>query len=88
MSVQEDLVEKIADVVRSMDAIPADVTARITSDTNIVRDLRLDSITVMDFIMELETKFDTVIPIDTITEIDTVGDLARMRDSRSTQVSR
>ncbi len=38
--------------------------------------------------MELETKFDTVIPIDTITEIETVGDLARMLDSRSTQVSR
>ncbi len=87
MSVQEDLVEKIADVVRSMDAIPADVTATITSDTNIVRDLRLDSITVMDFIMELETKFDTVIPIDTIAEVETVGDLARMLDSRPLRVS-
>ena len=87
MSVQEDLVEKIAGVARCMEAIPADVTRRITSDTNIVRDLRLDSITVMDFIMELETKFDTVIPIDTITEIETVGDLARMLDSGSSRVS-
>ena len=41
----------------------------------------------MDFIMELETKFDTVIPIDTIAEVETVGDLARMLDSRPLRVS-
>ncbi len=61
-----------------MDGISSDVTKNITSETNIVRDLKLDSLAVMDFIMAIETKFNTIIPIEGIAEIKTVGDLARL----------
>lgn len=87
MSVEEDVVEQISGVLRGLHGISTDVPDKITSDTNIVRDLRLDSVAVMDFIMALETKFNTIIPIDAITEVETVGDLANMLGARSAQAS-
>lgn len=81
----EDIIKQIADVAKSLDGIPFDVTQQITADTNIVRDLKLDSLAVMDFIMALETRFDTIIPIDGITEIKTIGDLAGLLRPNATQ---
>lgn len=49
----------------------------ITPDTNITRDLGLDSLAVMNFVMVLEDKFDVSIPLDKIAEVETVGDLAK-----------
>ncbi|HYD68168.1 MAG TPA: acyl carrier protein [Azospirillum sp.] len=44
--------------------------------TNIIRDLGLDSLTVMNFVMALEDHFDVSIPMDRLADIETVGDLA------------
>ena len=56
----------------------------ISSKTDISRDLNLDSLAVMDFIMDLEEKFDISIPLNPVPEIQTVGDLvttiARIRE--------
>ena len=49
--------------------------APISSATDISRDLNLDSLAVMDFIMDLEEKFDISIPLNLVPEIQTVGDL-------------
>ena len=73
---EAEIITRIQEVVRSLDAIPADVSRTIGADTNIVRDLRLDSLAVMDFIMALETRFDTIVPLDSLAEIHTIGDLA------------
>ncbi len=58
--------------------------APISSTTDISRDLNLDSLAVMDFIMDLEEKFDISIPLNLVPEIQTVGDLvtiiARIRE--------
>lgn len=48
----------------------------ITPKTNIARDLGLDSVTVMDFIFDLEDNFDISIPMDRIAEVHTVEELA------------
>ncbi|MFZ5790341.1 MAG: acyl carrier protein [Pseudomonadota bacterium] len=48
----------------------------ITRETDIAQDLRLDSLAVMDLMMELEEKFDVTIPLNLVAEIRTVGDLA------------
>jgi acyl carrier protein len=53
-------------------------TRPITAETNILQDLSLDSVAVMDFIMQIETQFDTIIPLNRIAEIETVGDLVRI----------
>ena len=53
----------------------------ITEDTSIVKDLGLDSLAVMNFIMALEDEYDISMPLDRIAEVDTVGDLARAVDT-------
>jgi len=48
----------------------------ITGQTVIYSDLSIDSLAVMDIIMELEDQFDVFIPINTVAEIHTVDELA------------
>ena len=48
----------------------------ITRQTVIYNDLSIDSLAVMDIIMELEDRFDVFIPINTVAEIHTVEELA------------
>ena len=50
--------------------------APITPETDITRDLSIDSLAVMDMIMELEDRFDVSIPLNVVAEIKTVGELA------------
>lgn len=45
-------------------------------DSSVVEDTGLDSVSVMDFVMEIEDEFDITIPLDKIAEMRTVGDLA------------
>ena len=47
----------------------------ITADTVIYQDLSIDSLAVMDIIMDLEDRFDVSIPINTVAEIRTVQEL-------------
>ena len=48
----------------------------IDLDSSVVEDTGLDSVSVMDFVMELEDEFDISIPLDQIAEVRTVSDLA------------
>ena len=58
--------------------------APITAETEIARDLNLDSLAVMDLLMVLEDKFDVSIPLNLVPEIATVGELAKaIRDSKA-----
>ena len=58
--------------------------AQITADTDIARDLKLDSLAVMDLLMVLEDKFDVSIPLNMVAEITTVGQLAKaIRDEKA-----
>jgi acyl carrier protein len=48
----------------------------ITPDTDLTKDLSLDSLAVMDLMMALEEKFDVSIPLNVVPELRTVADLA------------
>ncbi len=48
----------------------------ITAATDISQDLTLDSVAMLDLLMELEEKFDVSIPLNLVPEIRTVGELA------------
>ena len=48
----------------------------ITPETDLTRDLNLDSLAVMDLMMALEEKFDVSIPLNVVPELRTVADLA------------
>ena len=48
----------------------------ITGETVIAKDLTIDSLAIMDMVMELEDRFDISIPMNVIAEIHTVDQLA------------
>jgi len=58
----------------------------IVSETNIVRELSLDSLAVMDLVMALEDYFDISIPLDRIADTETVFQLAGVVQSLQTEV--
>lgn len=49
-------------------------------DSSVVADTGLDSVSVMDFVFELEDEFEITIPLDRIAEVKTVQDLATAVD--------
>lgn len=50
--------------------------------TDISTDLNIDSVTVMDFVMEVEDHFDIEIPLNVLAETRTVADLAAVVEAR------
>jgi acyl carrier protein len=67
----DDIQSIIFDMVRT--ELPK--AAAISDQTHIVDDLGLDSVAVMDFVMEIEDRMDVSIPLNKIAEIETLGDL-------------
>jgi acyl carrier protein len=64
-----------ADIARLLERFRAG-DKPITGDTVIAEDLTMDSLQVMDLMMELEDRFDVSIPLNLVPEIATVGQLA------------
>ena len=48
----------------------------ITTTTNMVTELQLDSFQVMEFILEVEDHFDIAIDLESLSNIQTINDLA------------
>lgn len=71
---QDEILRQVVAAIHSV----VGVEHPITASTNILRDLSLDSVAVMDVIMQIETEFDTVIPMNRFAEIETVEDLVRI----------
>ena len=64
-----------AEIVKVVAArIPVGV--QVSAQTRIARDLGLDSVAVMDFVMDIEDHFDISIPLDRVAEVETVEDLS------------
>jgi acyl carrier protein len=53
---------------------------RVEPATDIARDLAIDSLALMNIVMELEDKFDLSIPLDRMAVVETAGDLAALID--------
>ena len=74
MASQVDNIE--AEIIQVVAArIPAGI--QVSAQTRIARDLGLDSVAVMDFVMDIEDHFDISIPLDRVAEVETVEDLTR-----------
>lgn len=55
----------------------------LSATTDISTDLNIDSVTVMDFVMEVEDHFDVEIPLNLLSETRTIGDLASVVELRT-----
>ena len=54
----------------------------LTAATDISSDLNIDSVTVMDFVMEVEDHFDIEIPLNVLAETRSIADLAKVVEAR------
>lgn len=70
------IIDMIGDLPHSAAAGAAGGGAAVGPETNVARDLGLDSLAVMNFVMALEDRFDVSIPMDRLAGIETVRDLA------------
>lgn len=55
---------------------------RLERTTDISADLNIDSVAVMDFIMEVEDRFDIDIPLNELSETRTMDDLVELVEAR------
>jgi len=51
---------------------------QITPETNIAEELALDSVKVLDLLMELEDEFDVSVPLNLMADVQTVNDLVNL----------
>jgi acyl carrier protein len=68
-SVEAEIVELLARRVAA--------GVEVSAQTQIPRGLGLDSVAILDFIMDLEDRFDVSIPLDRVAEVQTVAELGR-----------
>lgn len=74
----ENSEENIAQLLCQRLANFADPELEITPDTNLITQLAIDSIKLLNLIMELEDNFDISIPLNALTDVLTVRDLAHL----------
>jgi len=67
--------EILARVMQQISALNTS-DAELTPNSNLIADTSLDSVSVMDLVMELEDEFDIAIPLDWIAEIKTIDQIA------------
>ncbi|MEM8772228.1 MAG: acyl carrier protein [Pseudomonadota bacterium] len=48
---------------------------KLTRDTDLIADLEIDSVAVLDMVMDIEDTYDISIPVNTISETKTIGQL-------------
>ncbi|MCB1947442.1 acyl carrier protein [Nitrosomonas sp.] len=70
----EEIMQLLCDRLSSL----ASSEVTITSDTNIISELSIDSIKLLNLIMEIEDSFDISIPINALADVQTVHDLANL----------
>ena len=68
--------EVLAEITTQLAPFRTDDRQVIRGATVISKDLTIDSLAVMDMVMELEDRFDVSIPMNTVAEIQTVDELA------------
>ena len=49
----------------------------LSSDTSFAHDLELDSLSVMDFVAEMEDHFDIMIPLNILPDLENVGQIVK-----------
>ncbi|MDJ0862764.1 MAG: acyl carrier protein [Gammaproteobacteria bacterium] len=72
MSSRAEILDQVYEVLRPH----AKKGQALTEDTELVGDLNLDSVQVLELLLEIEDHFDISIPLNALPDIHTVKDLA------------
>ena len=76
---REEVFNKVAKIISNHFEIDTD---KVTDELNIKDDLKADSISIMEFVLELEDEFGTEISDEDAEQIETVGGASRSRSRR------
>jgi len=52
-----------------------DKEIKLTRETDMIADLEIDSVSVLDIVMDIEDNYDISIPVNVISEIKSIGEL-------------
>lgn len=74
MTSDADVFEKLKELLQKLNTN----NIELTEQTDISTDLNIDSVAVMDFIMEVEDAFDIDIPLNVLSETRTMQDLVKV----------
>lgn len=70
----EEIIGKLKELLQKFNS----KNIELTENTDISTDLNIDSVAVMDFIMEVEDAYDIDIPLNVLSETRTMADLAKV----------
>lgn len=68
------MLEKVKEILQNYTNIP---TGEMTLETDLVKDLNLNSFDVVNIVVEFEDEFDLEIPDRAISDLTTVGDIVK-----------
>jgi acyl carrier protein len=68
----DEIMQLLCDRLSSM----TNSSVQVTADTNLISQLSIDSIKLLNLIMEIEDTFDVSIPINALADVQTVRQLA------------
>ena len=80
------MTDTISAIVKLLEPFNHNGTA-LGPKTDISTDLNIDSVTVMDFVMEVEDHFDIDIPLNVLSETRSIEDLAKVVAERTTRAA-
>jgi acyl carrier protein len=79
MAVKDEIIQQIYKLLQ-----PLNTEGKVLApDTDISTDLNIDSVAVMDFVMEVEDHYDIEIPLNVVAETRTVAELAAVIQARA-----
>jgi acyl carrier protein len=74
MHSKEDILLKVSEQLKQS----AEADVEITAETNIAEQFALDSVKVLDLLMEIEDDFDVSVPLNLMADVQTVNDLVEV----------
>ena len=72
MASYEHILDRLTEQIRPM----AGDEVELSQDTDLIDELGLDSVLVMDLVLEIEDEFDVSVPVNVLADVRTLGDLA------------
>ena len=77
MQTEEQILEQLYELVRPY----AEPSMTFSAQTRIMDDIGLDSMKVMELVMQIEDHFDVSVPLNILPDVSTIGDFARQLET-------
>jgi acyl carrier protein len=73
MQNKEDIIEQLFELIRPYSEEPI----VLSEQTSIIVDVGLDSMQVMELVMQIEDDFDVSVPLNILPDVNTIGEFAK-----------